>query len=451
MQNIRPDQPLPRSSHFAMVADGVLRSFLGPMPACQFISEFFPPQPDSPKVPSAFEKGIFDQVVGTQVEQETDMYKPFCSIVRPLIPNLIIRNTSSHGAVDITNYSFSIKPDCTVYSKENKKIYGTSLAAVEFFVEFKFSADSDPFEVSQKSQAPMGLLKDSRSAKETIGQIATYVAMQMDAQYRTHSFFVLIIKDYARLMRWDRSGVVFSEQIYYNTQSELVEFLECYNKAPPEVRGSDGYVGQPTPNEIIAATSTCDSLATSTHLLVVSLQKDIHAEPLRFVIASPSPRPSLPIGRSTRTSVAYDVQKERCVYMKDSWRVVVPNSAVEGEVYGVLNGHNIKNIPRCGLQSSIPIRRHHRLILDTVGKRLDKFSNSQELVRAVRAALIAHKDAYLHGVLHRDISLGNILITDDPAFDGGLLIDWDLCNVRNGTEETSDHRPSRTVCIVIPG
>jgi hypothetical protein len=191
--------------------------------------------------------------------------------------------------VDITNYSFSIKPDCTVYSKENNRIYGTSLAAVEFFVEFKFSADSDPFEGSQKSQAPMGLLKDSRSAKETIGQIATYVAMQMDAQYRTHSFFVLIIKDYARLMRWDRSGVVFSEQIYYNTQSELVEFFECYNKAPPEVRGSDSYVGQPTPNEIVAATSTCDSLATSTHLLVVSLQKDIHAEPLRFVIASPSP------------------------------------------------------------------------------------------------------------------------------------------------------------------
>jgi hypothetical protein len=68
-----------------MVADGVLRSFLGPMPACQFISEFFPPQLDSPKVPSAFEKGIFDQVVGTQVEQETDMYKPFVSTLYPYL------------------------------------------------------------------------------------------------------------------------------------------------------------------------------------------------------------------------------------------------------------------------------------------------------------------------------------------------------------------------------
>ncbi|KAI0253866.1 hypothetical protein BJV78DRAFT_1122546, partial [Lactifluus subvellereus] len=180
----------------------------------------------------------------------------------------------------------------------------------------------------------------------------------------------------------------------------------------------------------------------------------------------------LPIGRSTRTSVAYDVQKKRCVYMKDSWRVVVPNGAVEGEVYRVLNGHNVKNIPQCvefcdfgwdcyhetqtrsfydqpwlpqGLQS-IPIRRHHRLVLDTVGKRLDQFSNSHELVCTIHADIysVAHKEAYLHGVLHRDISFGNILITDNAAFDGGLLIDWDLCKVRNGIEETRDHRPSRT-------
>jgi RIO-like serine/threonine protein kinase len=37
---------------------------------------------------------------------------------------------------------------------------------------------------------------------------------------------------------------------------------------------------------------------------------------------------------------------------------------------------------------------------------------------------LAHKHAYEDvGVLHRDISVGNILITTA----GGLLIDWDLC------------------------
>jgi RIO-like serine/threonine protein kinase len=38
----------------------------------------------------------------------------------------------------------------------------------------------------------------------------------------------------------------------------------------------------------------------------------------------------------------------------------------------------------------------------------------------------AHKQAYEWAkILHRDISAGNIILTDDGK---GLLIDWDLCN-----------------------
>jgi RIO-like serine/threonine protein kinase len=38
----------------------------------------------------------------------------------------------------------------------------------------------------------------------------------------------------------------------------------------------------------------------------------------------------------------------------------------------------------------------------------------------------AHKQAYKGPkILHRDISAGNIILTEDGK---GLLIDWDLCN-----------------------
>jgi RIO-like serine/threonine protein kinase len=52
----------------------------------------------------------------------------------------------------------------------------------------------------------------------------------------------------------------------------------------------------------------------------------------------------------------------------------------------------------------------------------------------------AHKEALEKaGILHRDISVGNILITVDGR---GLLIDWDLCKrvkdlVNGGASERS--------------
>ncbi|KAH9024988.1 hypothetical protein EDB83DRAFT_2203070, partial [Lactarius deliciosus] len=39
-----------------------------------------------------------------------------------------------------------------------------------------------------------------------------------------------------------------------------------------------------------------------------------------------------------------------------------------------------------------------------------------------------HRDAFKKcKILHRNISPNNILLTESTDFDGGLLIDWDLC------------------------
>ncbi|KAI1792133.1 hypothetical protein LXA43DRAFT_1134855 [Ganoderma leucocontextum] len=60
-------------------------------------------------------------------------------------------------------------------------------------------------------------------------------------------------------------------------------------------------------------------------------------------------------------------------------------------------------------------RSHMRFVVAEVGRPLTRFRSTKELATAVRDAMIGHRDAMRRGgILHRDISVGNILIIDDP-------------------------------------
>ncbi|SRR6266702_1875663 len=61
--------------------------------------------------------------------------------------------------------------------------------------------------------------------------------------------------------------------------------------------------------------------------------------------------------------------------------------------------------------------------------------------------LIAHEAAFDAGVLHQDISAGNIMIVDDdePNIRGGMLIDWDLSKVIDLDESNTTCQYMHTV------
>jgi RIO-like serine/threonine protein kinase len=69
-------------------------------------------------------------------------------------------------------------------------------------------------------------------------------------------------------------------------------------------------------------------------------------------------------------------------------------------------------------------------------------------VQHLSLALLAHNDAFNKaGVLHRDISVGNILITKGK----GILIDWDLSKRVNKEPSECDkvRQPTRTVSTTL--
>ncbi|KAI0332152.1 hypothetical protein GY45DRAFT_1221892, partial [Cubamyces sp. BRFM 1775] len=192
-----------------------------------------------------------------------------------------------------------------------------------------------------------------------------------------------------------------------------------------------------------------------------------------FLVGRPLFRSHSVTGRATRGFAAYDVVRGTIVFIKDYWRANLPEHLPEFDVYLALSGdrHNpCKFIPtllgggdvrvdrRSGVQETLsgklatpalPDRVHVRLVMKEVCRRLQSFSDWRELVSVVRDALRAHQSAWEdHGFLHRDLSVGNILIYEKPAVPKpeivGLLADWDLAKPKRLVLNPNASQPSRS-------
>ncbi|KAK7048074.1 Pkinase-fungal domain-containing protein [Favolaschia claudopus] len=92
-------------------------------------------------------------------------------------------------------------------------------------------------------------------------------------------------------------------------------------------------------------------------------------------------------------------------------------------------------------------RQHDRMLMTPVGTPLCNFDSPKSLVQALYCALQQHEIAYDAGVLHRDISEGNILLHEVPAADGkprAFLHDFDCAEfTRRGLEQFEERFPDR--------
>ncbi|KAG2073504.1 hypothetical protein BDR04DRAFT_950482, partial [Suillus decipiens] len=339
---------------------------------------------------------------------------------------------------------FQVKPDVCMYSDETSA--GCNMASIEVVIEFKWSQNHDAFHQCNDGTS---FLSQTEKGIDTLGQITSYTAAQLTAQYRTHTFSVLIIKDQARIIRWDSEGTVVTSPINYTTEPHLADFFYHYTKAFPELHGVDTSVMPVSDEESDHARQRLD-LDAKTCMLKVQVPTE-DSSLVALIFPAPVAMGLLPVGHGTHTCPAYDPNKDRIVMLKDSWRVSLPHILPEGETYKQLKEANVVNVAMCIVCHDVPSipqqlmqsvkfssadwacphdtltpHRHYHLVLDIVGEALKNFPRSHQLVEAVQDALLAHKDAYEKaGVLHRDLSIGNIVI-----FHGkGILIDWDLAKL----------------------
>ncbi|KAF8492242.1 hypothetical protein BU17DRAFT_59633 [Hysterangium stoloniferum] len=305
-------------------------------------------------------------------------------------------------------------------------------------VEFKKAVWDDAFSDDGSLECT------SKVALDTLGQITLYATAHQAAQFRTHVFLVLVFPNYARFMRWDRSGAIVTEKVRLSNPSH-VEFFWRFNHASPAARGVDT-TAREFPHNHPAAAKAKRSLNLEDHDRLFHVQLDTRGHTYVFYCPTYMAVGS-PLGRSTRVFKAYCVETGKLVLLKDTWRIVSATQSPEHMIYEQLKKHGVRNICTCKegcdvlqqctktqdssmVKRPSPFRRlqHYRLVLNEIGRSLSDFRDTREMVTAVRDATAE--------ILHRDISSGNILIT---ATGGGLLIDWDLCKMLKHIHQGQAH------------
>ena len=209
-----------------------------------------------------------------------------------------------------------------------------------------------------------------------------------------------------------------------------------------------------------------------------------------YLLGEPVDYHNSPVGRATKGFIALDMETRELVFVKDQWRPISPGAHPELETYDRLRKHRVARVATClgggdvfandktvqrtlthGLLSTgIGIdnseRHHTRLVIQEIGRPLSQYPNSPELITLLYHALMGahahhapgqvtdkdttgHSEAWeVAGVLHRDISAGNIMIdVTSPAESlQGFLNDWDMCKYKEDLNNNVPALPGRSVC-----
>ena len=327
-------------------------------------------------------------------------------------PGLDLVDTHSHPDLNISKNEPEIKPDVSLYISGCRRdpTIVTDISLIDVHMEFKKDPKDDPFRDPDSSHPSLPFENNTLSSNDTMSQITCYVTQQLSSQYRTHTFSVLICKDRARLIYWDRSGAVVTSSFSYVQEPWLAQFFWRYTHLSPEVRGIDTSV-----------TAPADVDATHVQKARAALGLDDETPLRKFTIYGEDggdvsycfgSKPwfkgnGSPTGRATRVFVVYAPDLDKCVLMKDTWRVSLRGMQTEGAIYMRLHAANVSHIPRfirggdvtspfCRTRSHKLAKRfglrlrphsHYRFILDDIGRDLTSFATTKELVETLADAL----------------------------------------------------------------
>lgn len=215
-------------------------------------------------------------------------------------------------------------------------------------------------------------------AERAFGQHVAY-AMEIQArQHRICLYSISMSGSRARILRWDRSGLIVTHSFDILTHPGLLcEFLGRLAFASDQQRGHDMSIGMATQKEEVlfreAVTKYVkDQLDVANDALIEAVAEHYQrgcvfavrmfaADPSstpssstpvadRYLISRPVTSPLRLRGRATRGYWAVQASSKRLVFLKDTWR---PPQEREGTVIAKLNATDVRSVPQFVAQGDV--------------------------------------------------------------------------------------------------
>ena len=331
-------------------------------------------------------------------------------------------NTSAHADPSTTPMfgKSKIQPDIGLYApgcRPRPDESRTQASKAELFAEFKIDAkdepfreESGPFLLAKHSKSPHHLEtfelppleRFSKKSRDTRGQLTVYNNAIQASQPRTRVFSFFIRRQFCRLLCHSRTGTQVTPLFDYTKIDHLHTFLWRLTHANAADRGHDDSLKQISrrdQSDLPKQARSALGITPSDPLYQLSVAAQ--SGDMQLFISVPfSTTHIYPVGRGTRCFKAYVPNRQSLVLLKDTWRV--EQYGEEHGIYCVLKEKGVRNIPNVLAAGDVPGRFqetpndgaaendrrliHYRLVLDVVGKPLNTFESTHQLVSVLRDA-----------------------------------------------------------------
>jgi hypothetical protein len=204
-----------------------------------------------------------------------------------------------------------------------------------------------------------------KPAEEARGQIALALTEQMNRQWRTFVFFVLMADPLVYLIRADRTGLIVSAPINFRTEPvSFLKFLWRYNHLSAEERGMDPTVQLVTDPKDIALAKEKLSPHVSTRKQgrpVFTVQVPDTTKPREVLVWGSLYDAESLTGRCTRVFAAWDREAGKVQFLKDMWRTDTQGMEKESKILRALNSASVEHVPTLVAGDDVP-GTYHRTV-----------------------------------------------------------------------------------------